>query len=186
MNIATLAHQFAEQEAEESGGNGGDFGVNAWYFAFKQLSPQELADVEAKGLTFFFEDNSNDSLWEKVQDLISFWEEWSFGELCERMAKLSDRNMDEPEIWDWCFMHMVFTRQDYDFLCSLTDDEASEFALGNSPDTQGEFSKYLEIAENHGGYDIVDLDARLGTAYSDWEAFVEKHTDQWKSVGWVE
>lgn len=177
MNIADIAKKFYEQELAESGGEGTEYGGRAWAFVFRQLTYAELVELEAKGVEFIFTDNSNDPLWEKVQDLLNFWEEWSYGELCESLAKVCDeRNspLGQSPVWEWMLQHIAFSREDYDF-CNLLlakgDEELTyTFFQGTSYGDLPSDPRAAEFKEIKPGYDPFPFYARLDAAHTLWEA----------------
>jgi hypothetical protein len=182
LELARIANQI---EADELSGEIGVSGVQAWAFVFRSLNDQEFSTL--KGLdksalvNFLMNPHEGDPLWDKYMSLYTFYEDWSSGDLCEQLADLSDRNMDDPDIWWWCFAHMPLTEADFKFLSGLSQDDLSEIALGNSPQAHGSFSRYPEIQAAHASYDLGSLETRLGEAYSLWEAHVQTHGDSWKN-----
>jgi len=186
MNISDIAKKFYEQELAESGGEWTEYGARAWAFVFRQLTPAELAAVESLPVTYFFEDNSEAPIWEKVQDLLNFWEEWSYGELCESLAKVCDeRNspLGQSPVWEWMLQHIAFSREDYDF-CNLLlakgDEELTyTFFQGTSYGDLPSDPRAAEFKEIKPGYDPFPFYARLDAAHTLWEAAAQSRGDDW-------
>lgn len=179
LTARAMAAEQAESEGEVSG-----YSATAWSFVFRSLTEDEFTRLESMndaGLSdFMFSDHSNDPLWEKFNDLMNFHEEWSYSpDFVDRLAKLSDRNMDDPSIWEWCLARMPITRKDYDFLRNLNDEHLEAIALARTPDCEGDESPYHAIQAAYPNYDLSTLEPRLGAAYSLWEAHVISHGDSW-------
>lgn len=182
--IRDLANRVMVLEQAESEGEVSGYPLGAWSFVFRCLTEDEFnrLDVmnDAELNNFLFEDHSNDLLWEKFNDLLNFHEEWSYSpDFVDRLAKLSDRNMDDPSIWEWCFARMPITRKDYDFLRNLNDEHLEAIALARTPECEGDESPYHAIQAAYPDYDLSALEPRLGAAYSLWEAHVMSHGDDW-------
>lgn len=188
MNIADIAKKFYDQEVEESGGHGTEYGVRAWAFVLRQLTYAEVTELTSKDITFIFSDNSGDPLWEKVQDLLNFWEEWSYGELCELTSQRCDSRtpLADSEVWEWLFNHIAFSREDYAFCLALLETKNEELcyvffggssygSLVNDP-ALGDLQKIVQ------GYDPVPLSDRLDSAHMLWETMVTAMGDDWKKV----
>lgn len=185
MNIAEIAKKFAAYESAQASGTdaGSEFGVNAWAFVFRQLTFADLEEVNAKGPEFIFADNSSDSLWEEVQELLNFWEEWSYGELCEALSKIPPSV--DALVWEWMIQHMAFDRKDYEFCSTL-------LSMGH-PELCGAFfhgSQYGHIANDPGfgllskvvpEYDFVPLYDRLDSARRLWATAKRYLGENWKS-----
>lgn len=180
LTARAMAAEQAESEGEVSG-----YSATAWSFVFRSLTEDEFTRLESMndaGLSdFMFSDHSNDPAWEKMNDLMNFHEEWSYNpDFVDRLAKLSDKNMDDPSIWEWCLARMPITRKDYEFLTSLSEEHLESIAMGDgSPSMLGSESLYPAIQAAHPDYDLSALEPRLGAAYSLWEAHVMSHGDDW-------
>lgn len=187
MNIVEIAKKFYDQEVEESGDQGTEYGARAWAFVFRQLTHAELTAVAALPVTYFFEDNSEAPLWEKVQDLLNFWEEWSYGELCELTAQAADDKtpLADSVVWEWMFNHIAFSREDYAFCLALLETKKEEltgiFFGGSSYGTIANDPRYHEFTAIVPGYDPVPLYTRLDQVHTLWETAAASMGDDWKS-----
>lgn len=186
MNIPEIAARFHQEELAQAGGYGTEYGGRAWAFVFRQLTHAELTELEAKGVEFIFDDNSNDPLWEKVQDLLNFWEEWSYGELTESLANICDERsspLGDSQVWEWMLQHIAFSREDYDF-CNLLlakgDDElAHTFFQGTSYGDLPSDPRAAEFKDIKPGYDPFTFYARLDAAHTLWETASQSRGDDW-------
>jgi hypothetical protein len=182
-DIRELARVAQKIEADENGSEVGTSGFHAWCYIFRAMSPEHFARLVAMSqpvlADFLMNDHSNDPAWEEFQDLFNFHEEWSYGELCDRLEKLSDKNMADSRIWEWCLARLPIRRKDYDFLCGLTDDHLEQIAMGGSPQAWGDESRYPEIQAAHPDYNLADFEERLGKVYALWEAHAVIHGESW-------
>ena len=187
MNIADLAKRFYERELAESAesGQGLEYGARAWAFVMRQLTHAEATELSEKGPEFIFSDNKNDPLWERVQDLLTFWEEWSYGELCELAAKSADDKtpLADSTVWEWMFNHIAFSREDYAFCLKLLETKNENlvgiFFGGSQHGALADDPRYPEFTAIVPGYDPVILYGRLDAAHTLWETTVTSRGDEW-------
>jgi len=188
VNILDLAKKFSDYEAEQSRGtdSGSEFFTGAWAWAFRQLSHEECAALDAKGPVFIFEDNSNDPLWEKVQDLLNFFEEWYYSEFCESLAKFGDKTpLADTDVWQWMLLRMAFSREDMKFCQELIDTKNDElcylFFHGSEYGSLANDPRYHEFTALVPGYDPVPLYTRLDAAYTLWTTNALSKGDDWRA-----
>jgi hypothetical protein len=189
VNILDLAKRFSDYEAEQSRGtdSGSEFFTGAWAWAFRQLSHEECATLDAKGPVFLFEDNSNDSLWEKVQDLLNFFEEWYYSEFAESLAAVCDDKgvLADPDVWHWMLLRIAFSREDYAFCNALleTKDEdlCYRFFQGSEYGSLANDPRYSEFTAIVPDYDSVPLHTRLDAAHTLWETAAMSQGEDWRA-----
>jgi hypothetical protein len=189
MNIAELAKRFYEHEVAEAAptGQGLEYGARAWAFVMRQLTFAECTELAAKGPEFIFSDNSNDPLWEKVQDLLNFWEEWSYGDLTELAAQACDdkASLADSVVWEWILNHMAFSREDYEFCGALLETKNEElcyvFFQGSEYGSLTLDPHHEDFVKIKPGYDPEPLYNRLDAAYTLWETTVTSMGDEWRN-----
>jgi hypothetical protein len=188
MNILDLAKKFSDYEAEQSRGtdSGSEFFTGAWAWAFRQLTFAECSELDAKGPVYIFEDHSNEPLWEKVQDLLNFFEEWYYSEFCESLAGFGDKTpLVDEEVWQWMLLRMAFSREDMAFCQALIATGNEElcylFFHGSSYGTLANDPRYREFTTIVPGYDPVPLYTRLDAAYTLWETAALGRGENWRA-----
>jgi hypothetical protein len=175
--IKTQAERFRKYEAEgeTESGVGSDFGIRAWAFMLRSLTDEEFVQIETKPDDFLFEDNSTDPLWEKCQESINFWEEWSYGEVLERIAgECDDKHLlSDPSVWEVLLNRVPITKPDYEFSLALLNTGDNElcydFFQGHDYTAFDDHPRAAEYRAIVPGYDPEAFYKGLDRIYTEFE-----------------
>lgn len=149
---------------------------NVYLFVFSGLSAEDkarlalLSDQQLENLVYAWQADlptgSHSDIFDRIDILVE-----NYLNLVQPRAKImaeaSDRNMDQPEIWEWIFARLPLTTPLANAISLMTDDERFHFACGSDPSEEGDSISALHAKFPEAG--ILDANTRINDIYTEGE-----------------